>query len=573
MCQQMIMGGGKTTVVGPLLALLLADGKKLVTQVVPLALLEFSRGVMREKFCAVVCKPVYTFVFTRKTEVSPALYHKLVKARDTRAVVCSHPTAIKSFVLKFIEMMHLLDESRHVRNDQQQNRSWLRKRLSVFGLMKYKRRTLDASQLEILRQESKRHVDIFNLFQKGALLLDEVDLILHPLKSELNWPLGQKEPLDFTQSSQGDGLRWQIPFHLLDALFYARTGEMAVDFTDSREAMLVLEQIKTVIETGCKERVLQGTPHYVLLSKKFYDQHMRELLGRWLLIWLQSKRLRGVEDRLVLDYLMKGRNASAPSLDAIKGAFSDEQMKILNLSHDWLRSFLPFILGKIDRVSFGLLTPDDLVRALQLDAKMPRSRKLLAIPFMGKDVPTRASEFSHPDVVIGLTILAYRYEGLRRTDFLHVLTTLYDQMCNEYGPYHKRPACQTFVKWVTLAGGRVRGTKKRGEGADANGSADTEVVISAESHNDELRLKSPDKNAAATAAAGVRENALPPSPVGGNQQADANANANVNANANANASDSQALDEDDHVERGEFDDIWALQLLDLRDDDQVGVAR
>lgn len=32
----------------------------------------------------------------------------------------------------------------------------------------------------------------------------------------------------------------------------------------------------------------------------------------------------------------------------------------------------------------------------------------------GKDVPSRASEFAHPDVVIGLTILAYRYEGLRR---------------------------------------------------------------------------------------------------------------------------------------------------------------
>lgn len=32
---------------------------------------------------------------------------------------------------------------------------------------------------------------------------------------------------------------------------------------------------------------------------------------------------------------------------------------------------------------------------------MPKSRKLLAVPFVGKDVPSRASEFSHPDVVIG----------------------------------------------------------------------------------------------------------------------------------------------------------------------------
>ena len=46
-CQQMIMGAGKTTVIGPLLALCLADGERLVTQVMPTSLLEFTRGIMR----------------------------------------------------------------------------------------------------------------------------------------------------------------------------------------------------------------------------------------------------------------------------------------------------------------------------------------------------------------------------------------------------------------------------------------------------------------------------------------------------------------------------------------------
>ena len=58
MCHQMIMGAGKTTVVAPLLALILADGKSLVTSVMPHALLEMTRGVMREKFSAVVRKPI-----------------------------------------------------------------------------------------------------------------------------------------------------------------------------------------------------------------------------------------------------------------------------------------------------------------------------------------------------------------------------------------------------------------------------------------------------------------------------------------------------------------------------------
>jgi hypothetical protein len=47
--------------------------------------------------------------------------------------------------------------------------------------------------------------------------MDEVDLILHPLKSELNWPLGLKTPLDLTLTGETlHGLRWQIPFVLVD---------------------------------------------------------------------------------------------------------------------------------------------------------------------------------------------------------------------------------------------------------------------------------------------------------------------------------------------------------------------
>lgn len=29
--------------------------------------------------------------------------------------------------------------------------------------------------------------------------------------------------------------------------------------------------------------------------------------------------------------------------------------------------------------------------------------------FIGKDVPSKASEFAHPDVIIGLSVLAYRF--------------------------------------------------------------------------------------------------------------------------------------------------------------------
>lgn len=65
----MIMGAGKTTVVGPLLAMLLADSNTLIMEVVPPALLDFSAGVLREKFGSAVRKPVFTFTFDRYKKV------------------------------------------------------------------------------------------------------------------------------------------------------------------------------------------------------------------------------------------------------------------------------------------------------------------------------------------------------------------------------------------------------------------------------------------------------------------------------------------------------------------------
>lgn len=69
--------------------------------------------------------------------------------------------------------------------------------------------------------------------------------------------------------------------------------------------------------------------------------------------------------------------------------------------------------------------------------------------------------FSHPDVLIGLSILAYRYEGLRRSDFEFVLRELHEDMSQELLPFNKRKANIQFATWVALAGGRVRGWNRQ----------------------------------------------------------------------------------------------------------------
>lgn len=46
----------------------------------------------------------------------------------------------------------------------------------------------------------------------GVVLLDEVDLLLNPMLSELNFPIGPKRPLELSPD------RWRLPLHIIDAI-------------------------------------------------------------------------------------------------------------------------------------------------------------------------------------------------------------------------------------------------------------------------------------------------------------------------------------------------------------------
>jgi len=146
----------------------------------------------------------------------------------------------------------------------------------------------------------------------------------------------------------------------------------------------------------------------------------------------------------------------------ISATFGFNAMRMINLAKDWLISFLPHALSKINRVHYGLVHDNDIERWKAMDGaakgldktedlQIGLSRELLAVPFVGKDVPSRNSEFAHPEVLIGLTILAYRYEGLRQKDLGTIVRHLKNKVSAEKGPYAERPTAVVFKKWVTNA--------------------------------------------------------------------------------------------------------------------------
>lgn len=129
---------------------------------------------------------------------------------------------------------------------------------------------------------------------KGIALLDEVDQILHPLQSELNFPIGPK--LKLLMSPE----RFQFPLHLLDGLLYF--GNMDKDkHTDPSETKILqvspllcpidqLQEIAQIIKRGMKLNLIDSFPHPTLLLAEFYQSNLRNAFGRWALIWLKQQK-------------------------------------------------------------------------------------------------------------------------------------------------------------------------------------------------------------------------------------------------------------------------------------------
>eukprot|EP01104_Vermistella_antarctica_P011016 TRINITY_DN300_c2_g7_i1.p1 TRINITY_DN300_c2_g7~~TRINITY_DN300_c2_g7_i1.p1 ORF type:complete len:1708 (+),score=390.70 TRINITY_DN300_c2_g7_i1:360-5126(+) len=441
--QQMIMGAGKTTVIGPLLTLMMADGKSLVTQVMPTALLEMSRSVLRSRFSTgIISKRVYTLQFDRSceddVEVVAALFAKLDGARRHGDVVCATPEAIKSLLLKYIEQLHAIEQ---VDPDA----------TYVPGQSARKNREVTRMRDQAIARSDMCDglVRILQLWKSGVLVMDEVDVLLHPLRSELNFPIGEKYPIDLA------GSRWDLPIHLIDAVFYVQERQQGLRDAACSEAsgntpaaLAILDRLYEAVSEGYRHHALQKQPHLVLLDTAFYHSTLKPVFAEWALEWMMPRLIGHVDATAatMLKYLM-GVDVEE-CREEIESGLSSESKKLLNLAADWIRSLLPHVLSKINRVSFGLLTPEDLARA---DGRMPNGRQVMAVPFVGKDVPSRASEFAHVDVLIGLSVLAYRYEGVRPSDLRRVVVQLKQDFSRQVGPREERPACLQFQEWLDLA--------------------------------------------------------------------------------------------------------------------------
>jgi hypothetical protein len=291
-------------------------------------------------------------------------------------------------------------------------------------------------------------------------------MILHPLRSELNFPVGTETHHDLANTDDS-AARWELPMFLFEVLQAGLDASWQTHVAAAKlqsvypflskfpEYMECLQGIIDGLRDGADNRdIRRGTSsiagehqsgeHFAILNPSFYESALRVNLSKFALEWaiykfraFQSDKVHGVSldiDENALDsfrpivhkFIMGSEILSDFEKDELR-QLGPTSVMLLTLAKQWITVYLAHCCSLLNRVHYGLLQMQDIKRLERQGVDMnriPESRLRHAVPFAGKDSPSRASEFAQPDISAGLTILAFRYEGLRSTDLHGVIQVL-----------------------------------------------------------------------------------------------------------------------------------------------------
>lgn len=337
----------------------------------------------------------------------------------------------------------------------------------------------------------------------GVAIVDEFDSVLDPIRSELNFPIGVKREYHIFRA------RAEIQIYVSEVMTTAASLAVGFKFQSSDQDTLLLhlkqefsnlffsakgfssgQELISSLSKGEHDKVLLMSPHLIILRADWYTESLLPCLSMiaigWLanfgnfsdfnkslLSWKSSDPSVDVESQLAqfLGAPPLSRNAFtlgeeyyATLRKNIMEHFSPEGRELINLAQSVLCKVLPHILSKTNCVHYGLLRLNlDGNFCIDTNQTEPPSRALLAVPFTGKDTPSKNSEFASPDIRLMSTAFAYKYQGLRLPDVSSLVRNLKLQLKNEVGPVVYRQQYIIFSDWLSIAIAQGGDSKKAAE--------------------------------------------------------------------------------------------------------------
>ncbi|KAI9776497.1 MAG: hypothetical protein M1839_009531 [Geoglossum umbratile] len=345
---QLNMGEGKSSVIIPMIATAIADGKQLARVIVLKALAKQMAHLLSQRLGGLVNRRIFSTPFSRKTTLDARIATDLhllhEECKQVRGVLLAQPEHILSFKLIGIEK-------------------------------------LSSGNLPLASQLLASH----SWLQRNCRdILDESDEILD-VRFQLIYTVGA------SKSIQGNSNRWLTIQAVFDLV--------------NKHVSLLRERYPTKLELV--RRASGSFPFVCFLGED--GGNITQLLVALVVEDIGNGTLQGLaldgchEDvhSAVLEFVSQ-QDVDPESLAAVYGHFrGDPERHILLVLRGLLAcNILPFCLErKRWLVNYGL------------DPKR-KPKCLMAVPYRAKGVPSLNAEFGHPDVAIGLTCLSYYYEGL-----------------------------------------------------------------------------------------------------------------------------------------------------------------
>lgn len=248
------------------------------------------------------------------------------------------------------------------------------------------------------------------------------------VKFELIYTMGEQQPIEFSPT------RWLIIQQVLAPLAdiaakFKKQFPDAVDIQDDTDGRF--PRIRFLTSESADQALRMLAKHVVHKGIGIPSRSQSPTMQDAIIRYITKKDLKRKDIHKVERSKFWTETTISPLL-LLRGLFADGVLRFV-------------FATKRYRVNFGL-------------DKFRTPSTALAVPYRSKDSPSPRSEFSHPDVVIILTLLSYYYQGLTDDElfdtFMHVLKS--DQSVVHYDEFVRTASSRLPKAFHQLSGISIR---------------------------------------------------------------------------------------------------------------------
>lgn len=396
---QMIMGAGKTSVLMPLMALFLANGKNLAILMIPDALLESVFEEIRVKLGDGFLQMIFPFNFGRNSDYSlerlKTLKEKLDHIKKNKECLISSPKSFHCFYLKFIETWRAMKNS-------------------------------EGQKKQELKEQFKLMRSILNLFRKdGHVLMDEVDLALY-CRNEVNFPIGKDA---YLQERDIDLL-----FEIYDVLKNSEElkscfkAEFDPSEADSTARSFDIDSYAVKVKPLLAKALLER-----LKTKVFGDEEVTKRLRSF---------LQGANEELLTQFFCQDEKSFDDAYNYVQSIEDKDILNLLHLVHEELNHKLPITLQKNFDEDYGIRSQ---IFATPLDKGKP-------IVSLENGELVESTRFADPFESANYTIQSYQRHGIPKTLVKKQIQALQKQACEDFDKGLLLKECAAYQTFCELCG-------------------------------------------------------------------------------------------------------------------------